>query len=100
MPVIIAVTKTKTSVRPLASDTTAGPGQYPASPQPMPNITEPEIGGASIAFAVGRLKPEEALDDPGIGKARQAQPEADDEAGGQAYEDIAHLAASFRLRAA
>ena len=29
MPVTIAVTKTKTSIRPLASDTRAGPGQYP-----------------------------------------------------------------------
>jgi hypothetical protein len=29
MPVTIAVTKTKTSIRPLARDTRAGPGQYP-----------------------------------------------------------------------
>jgi hypothetical protein len=56
MPVIIAITKTNTSIRPLASDTKAGPGQYPASPQPMPKIREPEMRGASIAVEVGRLK--------------------------------------------
>src|SRR5215475_2869661 len=56
MPVIIAITKTKTSIRPLASDTRAGPGQYPASPQPTPKTTAPEIRGASIAVEVGRLK--------------------------------------------
>src|SRR5262245_16808190 len=56
MPVIIAITKTKTAVRPLASDTRAGPGQYPASPQPMPKITEPEMRGVSMAVDVGTLK--------------------------------------------
>src|SRR5262249_51232997 len=56
MPVTIAVTKTKTSIRPLASDTRAGPGQYPASPQPTPKITAPEMRGVSMAVEVGRLK--------------------------------------------
>src|SRR5262245_42192329 len=56
MPVTIAITKTKTSVRPLASDTRAGPGQYPASPQPTPKTTAPEIRGALMAVEVGRLK--------------------------------------------
>src|SRR5262249_23518252 len=56
MPVTIAVTKTKTSIRPLASDTRAGPGQYPASPQPAPKITAPETRGVSMAVEVGRLK--------------------------------------------
>jgi hypothetical protein len=51
MPITIAVTKTKTSVRPLASDTSEGPGQYPASPHPMPKITAPEISGVSMAVA-------------------------------------------------
>src|SRR5262249_33933931 len=53
MPVTSAVTKTKTSIRPLASDTRAGPGQYPASPQPTPKITAPEIRDASMAVEVG-----------------------------------------------
>jgi hypothetical protein len=56
IPVTIAVTKRKTSIRPLASDTRAGPGQYPASPQPTPKITAPEIKGVSMAVEVGRLK--------------------------------------------
>src|SRR5262249_53908477 len=55
-PASIAITKTKTSIRPLASDTRAGPGQYPANPQPTPKITAPEIRGASMAVEVGRLK--------------------------------------------
>src|SRR5262249_62273146 len=43
---------------------------------------------------------EEALDHGGIGKARQAQPEPEDEAGDQADENLAHVPPLLRSHAA
>ena len=53
MPAHIAATKMKAEVEPKPSAVSAGPGQKPANPQPMPKIAGPTIIFGSMSLRVG-----------------------------------------------
>src|SRR5580698_7487080 len=53
MPMIIAATKTTIGAVKPARFTSAGPGQIPERPQPIPNSAEPTNSGASISLRDG-----------------------------------------------
>ena len=53
IPTSIAGTNTSVPVASSGSDTMAGPGQKPDSPQPTPNRAAPMTSGASMAVFVG-----------------------------------------------
>ena len=55
MPATIAPTKPIPLIIPAPSNTSPGPGQMPASPQPMPNRIAPPIKRLSICLLVGRF---------------------------------------------
>src|SRR5688572_28238267 len=56
MPANIASTNTHAEASALASDTSAGPGQYPDRPQPTPNSTAPRHNRRSTCRASGHTK--------------------------------------------
>ncbi len=54
IPAIIATTNSAASATGRPSEANAGPGQYPAMPQPIPNSAEPATSGTSMSRRVGR----------------------------------------------
>jgi hypothetical protein len=56
MPMSKATVNTKTSMPPDKSDASAGPGQYPAKPHPMPNKAAPTTSLPSMSLRVGSSK--------------------------------------------
>src|SRR4051794_12115853 len=56
MPAHIAATKTKAELEPYPTAVSAGPGQKPASPQPIPKMAGPRMILASMSFRVGMWK--------------------------------------------
>ena len=54
IPPTMKPTKTAALVCPAAIETSAGPGQNPAKPQPAPNKTAPITKGRSTLLAVGK----------------------------------------------
>ena len=55
IPINIAGTKTSVPLAARERDVTAGPGQNPPSPQPIPNIAAPASKRKSKSVLVGRL---------------------------------------------
>ena len=56
IPTTIANTKRSVAGFPRPTPASAGPGQWPTSPQPMPKRTAPKTRGRSRCLLVGRLK--------------------------------------------
>ncbi|KQP94061.1 hypothetical protein ASF60_13170 [Methylobacterium sp. Leaf113] len=67
MPTSMAATKTATGRAPVDRAATAGPGQRPDRPQPIPNRAAPPISDESIRWFVGRSK---AIASAGRGRRR------------------------------